>query len=149
MSASASAQIVAQPSAGTNPRAVAASYKSALYCSDLFNAGRTPAQIDADELTGIYSDYDKIVATLTLPVHCRRLRSRATAAIAADLPLMFARFLYADCSYAQSWPVWLAGRREKAVVSFVGTRDRLGHAILCGLGTEQSYADRGGTRHQA
>ena len=59
----ANAQIVAQPSAGTYPRAVAAGYKAALYGAGLFHAGRTPAQIDADELTGIYPEYDKIVPT--------------------------------------------------------------------------------------
>ena len=59
-----SAQIVAQPSAGTYQRAVAAGYKAALYCSGIFNAGRTPEQIDGDELAGIYPDYDKIVPTL-------------------------------------------------------------------------------------
>ena len=67
-SAPASAQIVAQPSAGSYQRAIAAGYKAALYCSGIFNAGRTPEQIDADELAGIYPDYDKIVPTLTANV---------------------------------------------------------------------------------
>lgn len=73
-------QIVAQPSAGTYPRAVAAGYKAALYCSGLFNAGRTPAQIDADELTGIYPEYDKIVPTLTAQID----RARGSVAVAFD-----------------------------------------------------------------
>ncbi|MBC3941334.1 serine hydrolase [Sphingomonas albertensis] len=64
----ANAQIVAQPSAGTYQRAVAAGYKAALYCSGIFNAGRTPAQIDADELAGIYPEYATIVPTLTASV---------------------------------------------------------------------------------
>ncbi|MDY0957180.1 serine hydrolase [Sphingomonas sp. CFBP8993] len=76
----ANAQIVAQPSAGTYSRAVAAGYKAALYCSGLFNAGRTPAQIDADELTGIYPDYEKIVPTLVAQVD----RARGSVAVAFD-----------------------------------------------------------------
>ncbi len=76
----ANAQIVAQPAAGTYPRAVAAGYKAALYCSGLFNAGRTPAQIDADELTGIYPEYDKIVPTLTAQID----RARGSVAVAFD-----------------------------------------------------------------
>ena len=68
LTGSAQAQIVAQPSAGTYQRAVAAGYKAALYCSGIFNAGRTPAQVDADELSGIYPDYDAIVPTLTATI---------------------------------------------------------------------------------
>lgn len=49
-------------------RAVAAGYKAALYCAGIFNAGRTPAQIDAEELNGIYPEYDAIVPTLTAAV---------------------------------------------------------------------------------
>jgi len=71
LSVPAQAQVVPQPSAGAYQRAVAAGYKAALYCSGIFNAGRTPAQIDADELTGIYPDYDSIVPTLTAKVDAR------------------------------------------------------------------------------
>ncbi|VWX54040.1 serine hydrolase [Novosphingobium sp. 9U] len=67
-SSPADAQVVAQPSAGTYQWAIAAGYKAAFYCSGIFNAGRTPAQIDADELTGIYPEYDKIVPTLKAAV---------------------------------------------------------------------------------
>jgi CubicO group peptidase (beta-lactamase class C family) len=84
LSASASAQIVAQPSADTYQRAIAAGYKAAFYCSGIFNAGRTPAQIDADELTGIYLEYDKIVPTLTANVD-RDLHS-VTVAFDPQLP---------------------------------------------------------------
>jgi CubicO group peptidase (beta-lactamase class C family) len=80
LSASANAQIVARPAAAPYPRAVAAGYKAALYCAGLFNAGRTPAQIDADELTGIYPEYDQIVPTLTARVD----RARRTVAVAFD-----------------------------------------------------------------
>ncbi|MEG3168216.1 serine hydrolase [Sphingomonas sp. LB3N6] len=77
-SAPGNAQIVAQPSAGPYQRAVAAGYKAALYCSGIFNAGRTPEQIDADELAGIYPEYDKIVRTLTANVD-RGLQSVSVA----------------------------------------------------------------------
>jgi CubicO group peptidase (beta-lactamase class C family) len=83
LSVPATAQIVAQPSAGAYPRAVAAGYKAALYCSGLFNAGRTPAQIDADELTGIYPEYDKIVPTLIARVD----RPRRSVAVTFDRAL--------------------------------------------------------------
>ncbi|HEU4968023.1 MAG TPA: serine hydrolase, partial [Sphingomonas sp.] len=45
-------------------RALAAGYKAAFLCSGIFNAGRTQAQIEALELTGIYPEYDAIVPTL-------------------------------------------------------------------------------------
>jgi CubicO group peptidase (beta-lactamase class C family) len=45
-------------------RALAAGYKAAFLCSGIFNAGRTQAQVEALELTGIYSEYASIVPTL-------------------------------------------------------------------------------------
>lgn len=87
MSVSANAQI-AQPSAGTYPRAVAAGYKAALYCSGIFNAGRAPAQIDANELTGIYPDYDKIVPTLTAQIN--RVHGAVAVAFDPALPPRYA-----------------------------------------------------------
>lgn len=71
LSVPATAQIVPPPASAPYQRAVAAGYKAALYCSGIFNAGRTPAQIDADELAGIYPDYDTIVPTLTARVDTR------------------------------------------------------------------------------
>ena len=88
LSAPANAQIVAQPSAGTYSRAVAAGYKAALYCSGIFNAGRTPAQIDADELTGIYPDYDRIVPTLTARID--RVRGAVAVPFDPALPPRYA-----------------------------------------------------------
>ncbi|GAO39151.1 putative hydrolase [Sphingomonas changbaiensis NBRC 104936] len=49
-------------------RALAAGYKAAFLCSGMFNAGRTQAQIEALELTGIYAEYDPIVPTLPAQV---------------------------------------------------------------------------------
>lgn len=54
-------------------RAIAAGYKALTLCSAIFNAGRTQAQAEALELTGIYPEYDAIVPTLTAEV--RRFRT--------------------------------------------------------------------------
>ncbi len=79
----AQAQVVPQSSAGTYQRAVAAGYKAAIYCAGIFNAGRSPAQIDADELRGIYSEYDRIVPSLTATVD----RSSASVTVPFDATL--------------------------------------------------------------
>ena len=65
----AAAQRVPPAENSTYARAIAAGYKAAMYCSGIFTAGRTPAQIDADELHGIYPEYDAIVPTLTAAVN--------------------------------------------------------------------------------
>jgi CubicO group peptidase (beta-lactamase class C family) len=71
-----------QPS--TYTRAIAAGYKAQMLCSGIFNAGRSEAEIAADELRGIYPEYEAIVPTLTATVD----RRTATVAVpfAADLP---------------------------------------------------------------
>ena len=69
-------------------RAIAAGYKAAMYCSGIFTAGRTPAQIDADELTGIYPEYDAIVPTLTAEVDA----AGSTVAFDPSLPPRVADF---------------------------------------------------------
>lgn len=51
-----------------NDRAIAAGYKASMLCSGIFNAGRTRAQVEALELTGIYPDYASIVPTLEATV---------------------------------------------------------------------------------
>ena len=51
-------------------RAIAAGYKALTLCSAMFNGdGRTQAQVEALELTGIYPEYDAIVPTLRAEVH--------------------------------------------------------------------------------
>lgn len=51
-------------------RAIAAGYKALTLCSAMLNgAGRTQAQVEALELTGIYPEYDAIVPTLRARVH--------------------------------------------------------------------------------
>ncbi|MFL6846559.1 MAG: serine hydrolase domain-containing protein [Allosphingosinicella sp.] len=52
----------------TYDRAIAAGYKALTLCSGIFNAGRTQAQVEALELTGIYPEYDAIVPTLPATV---------------------------------------------------------------------------------
>src|SRR4051812_35353627 len=67
-------------------RAIAAGYKALTLCSAIFNAGRSQAQAEALELTGIYPEYEAIVPSLRAEV--RDLRSapaarRGAAALAA------------------------------------------------------------------
>lgn len=45
-------------------RALAAGYKAAFLCSGVFNAGRPETEIAADDLEGIYPDYQALVRTL-------------------------------------------------------------------------------------
>ncbi len=48
-------------------RALAAGYKAAFVCSGVFNAGQTPEQIAADDLEGIYVQYQELVRSLPRP----------------------------------------------------------------------------------
>ena len=81
------AALIATPAAAQSPtpydRAIAAGYKAAMLCSGIFNAGRSEAQIAADELTGIYPQYDAIVPTLDAQVD----RETATVTVAFDIAL--------------------------------------------------------------
>ena len=54
------------PVTGETPhnRALAAGYKAAFLCSDLFDAGMSEAQATADDLEGIYPEYQGLVRTL-------------------------------------------------------------------------------------
>jgi CubicO group peptidase (beta-lactamase class C family) len=49
-------------------RAIAAGYKAAMLCGGIFNGGRTRTQVEADELKGIYPEYEPIVPSLTARV---------------------------------------------------------------------------------
>lgn len=64
----------------TYDRAIAAGYKASFLCSGIFNAGRSEAQIEADELRGIYPQYAAIVPTLKAEVD----RPLATVTVAFD-----------------------------------------------------------------
>ena len=48
--------------------ALAAGYKAAFLCSDIFDAGRTERQATADDLTGIYPEYQPLVGGLAATV---------------------------------------------------------------------------------
>jgi CubicO group peptidase (beta-lactamase class C family) len=52
------------PQQDAHSRALAAGYKAAFTCSDVFNAGQTPDQIAADDLEGIYVQYQELVRSL-------------------------------------------------------------------------------------
>ena len=49
-------------------RGIAAGYKALTLCGAIFNGGRTQAQAEALELTGIYPEYEAIIPTLTATV---------------------------------------------------------------------------------
>lgn len=61
-------------------RALAAGYKAAFLCSGLFNAGQTPEQVAADDLEGIYPDYQALVRDLPAEID----RDRKTVSVAFD-----------------------------------------------------------------
>ncbi len=123
LAAPANAHIVAQPSAGTYQRAVAAGYKAALYCSGIFNAGRTPEQIDADELAGIYSDYEKIVPTLTANID----RTHQSVSVAFDPTLPPRRATWTSGRGCVTLPIGSAapaGRTSKATPAIAAADPR-------------------------
>jgi len=66
---------VRPPAAAPYLRAVAAGYKAAILCSTIFEAGRTEAQAEADELRGIYPEYAPLLPELKATV------DRRTAAV--------------------------------------------------------------------
>jgi len=68
----------AAPDAHT--RALAAGYKAAFLCSNLFNAGMTPEQVAQDDLEGIYPDYQALVRTLPADID----REAKTVRVAFD-----------------------------------------------------------------
>ncbi len=61
-------------------RALAAGYKAAFLCSGVFNAGRSEAEIAADDLEGIYPEYQALVRTLPATVD----RNAKTVSVAFD-----------------------------------------------------------------
>lgn len=61
-------------------RALAAGYKAAFLCSGVFSAGRPEAEIAADDLEGIYPDYQALVRTLPASVD----REKMTVSVAFD-----------------------------------------------------------------
>lgn len=65
-------------------RALAAGYKSAFLCSDLFTAGLSEADATRYDLEGIYPEYQATVRALAASVD--RVRHMVSVAYAADLP---------------------------------------------------------------
>jgi CubicO group peptidase (beta-lactamase class C family) len=66
-------------------RALAAGYKAAFTCSGVFDAGQTPAQIAADDLEGIYAQYQELVRSLP-PPQIDRARHNVSVAFDTMLP---------------------------------------------------------------
>ncbi len=64
------------PEAALYDRALAAGYKAQFLCSGLWNGGKSEAQIEADELTGIYPHIAGIVPTLTAEIDEERYQVR-------------------------------------------------------------------------
>ncbi len=64
--------------------ALAAGYKAAFLCSDIFTAGRTEAEATADDLTGIYPEYQPLIGGL--PAVIDRQRKTVSVAFDAKLP---------------------------------------------------------------
>ncbi len=65
-------------------RALAAGYKAAFTCSGVFNAGQTPEQIAADDLEGIYKEYQALVRSL--PAQIDRAAKTVSVPFDAGLP---------------------------------------------------------------
>ena len=70
-------------------RAAAAGYKAQFVCSGLWNGNKTMADIEADELTGIYPHIAAIVPTMTAEVD--EPAHQISVAFADDLPPRIAR----------------------------------------------------------
>jgi CubicO group peptidase (beta-lactamase class C family) len=70
----------AQAANDPHTRALAAGYKAAFLCSGVFNAAQTEAQVAADDLEGIYPDYQALVRTLPATVD----RSAKTVSVPFD-----------------------------------------------------------------
>jgi CubicO group peptidase (beta-lactamase class C family) len=61
-------------------RALAAGYKAAFLCSDLFNAGQTEAQVEADDLRRVYPEIEPLLPKLKAVVD----RETKTVSVAFD-----------------------------------------------------------------
>jgi CubicO group peptidase (beta-lactamase class C family) len=87
------APVVAQQAAPAEPsrmdRAEAAGYKAQFLCSGLWNGGKTVADIEADELSGIYPHIAGIVPTLKADID--EAKRQVSVGFAADMPPRIAR----------------------------------------------------------
>lgn len=80
----AAAAQTAAPAPDPHVRALAAGYKAAFLCSNLFNAGMTPEQVAQDDLEGIYPDYQQLVREL--PAEIDRAAKRVSVRFDDKLP---------------------------------------------------------------
>jgi CubicO group peptidase (beta-lactamase class C family) len=64
--------------------ALAAGYKAAFLCSGIFNAGQTEAQVTADDLNGIYREYQPHIAAL--PATIDRAQRQVSVSFDPRLP---------------------------------------------------------------
>jgi CubicO group peptidase (beta-lactamase class C family) len=92
-------------------RALAAGYKAAFLCSGIFNAGRTQAQVEALELTGIYPEYQPLVSTLQAEVVPDRRLVRVSSG--PELPARIATW-YPGLG-CRTWPIGTDGTIPIAV----------------------------------
>ena len=76
--------IAAPAAAAPDARVLAAGYKAAFLCSGVFTAGQTPAQVARDDLTGIYPEYQGVIAGL--PYRLDRARRTVSVRPAPGLP---------------------------------------------------------------
>ncbi|RAK58743.1 serine hydrolase [Phenylobacterium hankyongense] len=79
----AAAPLLAAAAPEPHARALAAGYKAAFLCSGIFNAGQSEAQVAADDLEGIYPEYQALVRTLPAQVD----RTAKTVSVAFDTRL--------------------------------------------------------------
>lgn len=77
----------AQQTPTLHDRAIAAGYKAAMLCSGLLSIGegRTQASIEANELKGIYPEYDGLIAGLPATIENDRVLVRYDAAMPARI----------------------------------------------------------------
>lgn len=71
-------------------RALVAGYKAAFLCSGLFNAGQSPEEVAADDLTRIYPEYRPVIADL--PVEIDREERRVSVAWSETMPPRIAQW---------------------------------------------------------
>jgi CubicO group peptidase (beta-lactamase class C family) len=75
----AAVSVVGHAEGSAHARALAAGYKAAFVCSGVFTAGQTPEQIAADDLEGIYPEYQALVRRVPAPEIDRTARMVSVA----------------------------------------------------------------------
>ncbi|MGA0608166.1 serine hydrolase domain-containing protein [Phenylobacterium sp. VNQ135] len=140
-------------------RALAAGYKAAFLCSNLFNAGMSPEQVAKDDLEGIYPDYQQLVRDLPAEIDrdarrvsvrfderlppriaawrpnlgCSQLPVGAPADLAARLPQVTLARPQAD---ARAWPDGEAGIRPRPSAKLKAAVARSFDSAAYGAGTK-------------